>query len=112
MANGLFGSLVLPDATANLVATVTSKCFFAEVDISVINPTGADITVNIAISSAAASTPNPDDFIEKGGVAPASGGGISHSSIKVSPGSKIFVQGSALGLVAQVRGKAITKRGR
>ena len=112
MANGLLGSLVLPDTNINLVATVTAKCFYSEIDVLVNNPTGNDITVKIAISSAAASSPNPDDFIENGGVAAALGGGVEHFAVKVNPGSKVFVQGSALGLVAQVRGKAITKRGK
>lgn len=110
MANGLLGSMVLPNANVNLVATVTAKCFYSEVDISIINPTAADIEVNIAISPNAAASPNPDDYIEKGGIAPAKGGGISHEKIKVNPGSKVFVQGLAAGLIVQVRGKAIVKR--
>lgn len=112
MANGLLGSLVLPDTNANVVATITTKCFWAEIDILVNNPTNADIVTKIAITSGSASSPNPDDWIENGGVSAANGGGVSHENVKVSPGSKIWVQGAAAGLVAQVRGKAITKRGK
>lgn len=110
MANGLLGSMVLPDATIQLVATVTQACFWSEIEINVLNPTAADITANIAISANALSTPNPDDYIEKGGVVAALGGSINHSGKIVPAGAKIFVQGSALGLVVQVRGKATTKR--
>lgn len=108
MANGIIGSLVLPDAALNLVATVSSACLYAEIEIDVLNPTGADITCNIAISDSGAAAA-PADYIEKGGIAPASGGQIQHTNKTVAPGSKIYVQGSALGLVAQVRGKTITK---
>ena len=101
MANGLAGSLVLPNSSLNLVATVSTKCLSAKIDITVTNPTGADVAVQIALTANGLSTPNPDDYIEKGVVAAANGGGYSKTEIKVRPGTKVFILG-ALNLVTRV----------
>lgn len=108
MAMGLLGSLVLPNTGNNLIATISQKCYGAEIDIEVLNPTGADITAEIAISPNAASAPNADDYIEKGGVCAASGGKIEHTDKIVDAGAKIFVKGSAAGLIVRVSGKTVT----
>lgn len=100
MANGIVGSLVLPNASLNLVATLSTKCISAKADITLTNPTGADVTVQVALSANGLSAPNPDDFIEKGIVLAANGGGYSKTEIKCRPGTKVFVLGQ--GIVARV----------
>jgi hypothetical protein len=67
------------------------------------------MTAEIAVSPSGSASPNADDYIEKGGVVAASGGKIEHTGKRVKPGSIIFVKSSAVGLIAQVRGKTITK---
>ena len=104
----IYGSGTLASTSSTLITTITQACFYGEIDIEVLNPNGADGTVEIAISPNSASSPNPDDYIEKGGVVAASGGKIEHTGKKCNPGSKVFVKG-AVGMVVQVRGKAITK---
>lgn len=105
----IFNSLVTANTTNNQLAAVSAVCYYAELDVEVLNPTGADITVEIAISPTGSSSPNADDYIEKGGVVAASGGKIEHLGKKVKAGSIIFIKSSAVGLIAQVRGKTVTK---
>jgi hypothetical protein len=104
----IYGSGTLAATTTTLMHTVSQACYYAELDIEVLNPNGTDATVEIAVSPNSASSPNPDDYIEKGGIAAANGGKIEHTSKRVNPGSKVFVKGP-IGLVVQVRGKAVTK---
>lgn len=103
------GSLVTANTGNNQLAVISAVCYYAEVDIEVLNPTGADMAVEIAVSPTGSASPNADDYIEKGGIVAASGGKIEHTSKRVKPGSIIFIKSSAVGLIAQVRGKTITK---
>lgn len=101
MANGLVGSLVLPNSSLNLVGTLSLNCISAKADITLTNPTASDITVQVALSANGLSAPNPDDYIEKGVVVAANGGGYSKTDIKCRPGTKVFVLG-ALNMIARV----------
>lgn len=109
MANGLMGSMSLPDATTQLIATVTPNCIYAEIDILALNATGNDVAVEIAITPNTSTVPAVENYIEKGGIAKASGGSVEHTKRKVSPGAKIFAKAAA-GVVINVSGQAFTKR--
>lgn len=109
MANGLMGSLALPDSNMNLIATVTQNCLYAEIDILVMNGTGTDASVQIAITPNSSVSPAPEHFIENGGVARSGGGSIEHTKRIVSAGSKIFAKAAA-NVVVNVSGVCKTKR--
>jgi len=102
------GSSTLASTNTTLIQTVSLACYWAEIDVEVLNPNGTDATVEIALSPNSASSPNPDDYIEKGGVCAANGGKIEHTNKKVIPGTKVFVKGP-VGMVVQIRGKTVTK---
>lgn len=102
MAAGFLGSASVAAATNTVVYTVPDTVHYAEVDISVLNPGLNDAVIEVALSKSG--TPADADYIEKGAIAFKSGGVVTRTGVKMSPGEKVVVKSTVAGTVVRVGG--------
>ena len=102
MAAGFLGSASVAAATNTVVYTVPDTVHYAEVDISVLNPGVSDAVIEVALSKSG--TPADADYIEKGAIAFKSGGVVTRTGVKMSPGEKVIVKSTVAGTVVRVGG--------
>jgi hypothetical protein len=107
MSFGKLGTAVLTASTDTVIYTVPTNCLYAELDVNVLNPSGSDAAIEVAVATTG--TPAAGEYIEKGAIAPSSGGVIQIGGITASPGEKIVVRSAATGTVVRVSGKEVTQ---
>ncbi len=106
MAAGLMGNAVLAAAANTTVYTVPATVQYAEVDISVLNPTASDAQIEVAIAKA--DSPTQAEYIEKGVIAFKSGGVVTRVGVLMGPGEKVVVKSTAADTVVRVGGREFT----
>ena len=103
MSNGRLAVAALTANVNNLIYTVIDNCLYAEINLQLVNTNTVDATLEVALSTT--STPNTEDYIEKGITILADGGTINVNGLILSPGEMIIVKVNQTGINARVSGK-------
>lgn len=109
----LHGRLAVAEiAQANvdqLIYTVPSdKCLYAELNFDVLNSTGNDANIQIALHTGA--TPLNADYVEKGVLIARNGGSYLREKIIASPGENITMRSSRAGVNIRISGHLLQEK--
>ncbi len=102
---GKLGNASLAATTNTTVYTVPANVRGAEIDIDIVNTSGAAVTVDVAF--AAAGTPVANEYVEKTASVSANSGHLLRTGDKLSAGELVVVKASATGVVVRISGKEI-----
>ena len=102
---GKLGNASLVAATNTTVYTVPAAVLGAEIDIDIVNTSGAAGTVDGAFSTTA--NPVASEFVEKTATVSANSGHLLRTGDKLSAGEQVVIKASATGVVVRISGKEI-----